>query len=164
MTLFAKPDNREDGRLTSQNNHLLGPRCQVHYGSEMVEVRKQSKKIFSCVYLLEWQASGRQICSFHILTTISQALWNGVSPATSINREAAAVHASGPTKWRSLPRQQAADEGLHSHTRNLTKSQSFPGGQWARQTYFSLRIREGAGLPEAGHHVCCNSKSSKTQD
>ena len=59
MTLFGKPADQEDGRLSSQNNHLKMPGS--FWDQRSGEVWEQSK-FNSCKYLLEWQASGRGIC------------------------------------------------------------------------------------------------------
>ena len=62
MTLFGKPEDQEEHRLMSQNNHLLGvwmpgPFIEQRWG----EVKKQSLKSHqSSKYLLEWQAWGRR--------------------------------------------------------------------------------------------------------
>jgi len=63
-TLFGKPDDREDGRLMSQNNHLVGVWMPGSFMDQRWgEVRKQSKKaISSCKYPLKWQASGSRMC------------------------------------------------------------------------------------------------------
>ena len=41
---MGDPDDREDGRLAPQNNHLTGVWTKFFYRSEMGEVRKWSKK------------------------------------------------------------------------------------------------------------------------
>ena len=64
MTLFRELADWKDGRLMSQNNHLVRAWTLVSFMDQRWgEVRKQSKRLFnSCKYCLEWQTLGRGMC------------------------------------------------------------------------------------------------------
>ena len=69
---------------------LSGAGCQVLYGSEMRggEQTELKKTFNSCKYLLERQTPDRGMCSFYFLVVILQVVWNGVSLAISIYKDA----------------------------------------------------------------------------
>lgn len=61
MTLFGRLADPEDGKIMSQNNHLVWVwDTSFFHGSEMEEGEETEVKVYSVLkYLLEWQASGR---------------------------------------------------------------------------------------------------------
>ena len=119
MTWFRKLADGEFGRLVSQNNHLVWSWMSVSFMDQRWGRwgNKVERPFNSYKYLL-----GRGMCQ----PFISQVMWNGVSSATSMNKDVTVICDSGllnMTFWARLI------SGAALYARNLRMSQSFTGGQ-----------------------------------